>query len=124
MALDFPFVNNKCYSNYEACPLKLTNKKGCFLLMQNDGNLVVYDDNHSPLWASNTQGKGIPKYRYVMQQDGNLVVYDQLNNALWASNTQGKGAGPYTLTLTNQCTLVITDAFNDITYSNCGCSKP
>ena len=59
--------------------------------MQDDGNLVLRDQQESAraIWASNTQGKG--GYAAVFQPDGNLVVYDQGRNALWASNTQGLG---------------------------------
>ncbi|UJR19098.1 hypothetical protein I4U23_022229 [Adineta vaga] len=43
-------------------------------IMQEDGNLVVYDQHETPTWASDTNGKGANPYRLVMQDDGNLVV--------------------------------------------------
>jgi len=118
------YINNKCFSaiNNGVCPITLSNKRDCNLIMQGDGNLVIYDPNDSPIWASNTEGKGTPKYKYIMQQDGNLVIYDKFQNPIWASNTRGVGKAPYTLTLTNNCTITITDKNNRITYSNCGCS--
>ncbi|MEV7187051.1 hypothetical protein [Kitasatospora sp. NPDC093102] len=47
------------------------------LIMQSDGNLVVYYNYNYPSlmkvgWAMNTQNCG---YKAVMQSDGNLVVY-------------------------------------------------
>jgi hypothetical protein len=56
------------------------------LVMQNDGNLVLYQSG-TPLWATGTNGMG--GYDAVMQNDGNLVVYTQSGTPLWASNTVG-----------------------------------
>lgn len=52
--------------------------------MQKDGNLVVYDKQHHPRWATNTYGK--PGARLYLQTDGNLVVY-QGKTALRHSHT-------------------------------------
>jgi hypothetical protein len=59
------------------------------LIMQTDGNLVVYrtHDNHA-LWATGTQGSDV--HRADMQTDGNLVLYHVNNAPAWASNTAGK----------------------------------
>ncbi|MFD8418275.1 protein kinase [Streptomyces sp. NPDC059466] len=59
------------------------------LIMQTDGNLVLYDESGKARWASRTQGPGNTA---VFQQDGNLVVYSAQAKPVWASNTQG-GAG-------------------------------
>ncbi|MFE3264959.1 protein kinase [Streptomyces sp. NPDC059215] len=56
------------------------------LIMQTDGNLVLYDEAGKPRWASRTQGPGNTA---VFQADGNLVVYDAQTKPVWASNTQG-----------------------------------
>ena len=50
-----------------------------------DGNLVVYDADRKPVWASNT----VPHEgsRLVVQDDGNVVIYDTGNVPLWATNT-------------------------------------
>lgn len=57
------------------------------LVMQNDGNLVIYDVYGRPTWASRTDNKGAKPHRLVMQDDGNLVIYDGNNRPTWASNT-------------------------------------
>ncbi|PSL48279.1 D-mannose binding lectin [Chitinophaga niastensis] len=55
------------------------------LIMQTDGNLVIYYYNVA-LWSSITAGN--PNInRCVMQGDGNLVLYDTGNVAHWSSNT-------------------------------------
>jgi hypothetical protein len=56
---------------------------GAFLVMQGDGNLVLYDTSKAR-WSSQTQGN--PAARAVMQSDGNLVIYTPTDRALWASN--------------------------------------
>ncbi|WP_394837342.1 hypothetical protein LVJ94_10585 [Pendulispora rubella] len=56
------------------------------LIMQSDGNLVLYQGN-TALWASGTAGQ--PSYGAYMQGDGNLVIYSGLPRALWASGTAG-----------------------------------
>lgn len=60
------------------------------LVMQEDGNLVVYDESDKPRWASHTDGN--PGAYATFQLDGNLVVYDEDNEPLFASGTDGKGA--------------------------------
>ncbi len=58
------------------------------LVMQADGNLVLYTKNRA-LWATNTDGN--PGARATMQTDGNLVVYTSAGKAIWASSTVGTG---------------------------------
>jgi len=64
------------------------------LVMQRDGNLVLYDRRRHPLWASNTEGQRVEKC--IMQRDGNLVLYLRNGQPVWASNTAGK-PGSYLL---------------------------
>ncbi|RDD86681.1 serine/threonine protein kinase [Streptomyces parvulus] len=54
------------------------------LLMQEDGNLVAYDERNQPTWASRTSGEN---YKAVFQEDGNLVVYTADDKPVWATNT-------------------------------------
>ncbi len=64
------------------------------ILMQSDGNLVLYDLWNltsegwwTALWYSNTYNN--PGARLAMQADGNLVVYSSANSPLWNSETWG-----------------------------------
>jgi len=64
---------------------------GHVLVMQGDGNLVMYAGN-VPLWASNTRGFG--GAWAVMQGDGNFVVYwldYSGQHALFSTGTNGRG---------------------------------
>jgi hypothetical protein len=54
------------------------------LIMQGDGNFVLYDENGRARWATNTVGRGAYA---TFQTDGNLVVYDAAGRPVWASNT-------------------------------------
>lgn len=57
------------------------------LKWQDDGNLVLYKNGSTPIWASQTQGTGA---KFTFQDDGNLVIYDSANSPIWASNTNNK----------------------------------
>jgi len=56
-------------------------------MQQADGNLVMYDNQQKPLWASGVVGH--PKAFLAVQDDGNAVIYDATNNPIWATNTNG-----------------------------------
>jgi hypothetical protein len=51
------------------------------LIMQEDGNVVLYDMAGSPLWWSNTYGWLNSSLR--LTDDGNLIVYSPGNQVLW-----------------------------------------
>ena len=56
------------------------------LVMQQDGNVVLYNPSGVAIWSTNTWGEG--GQVFIMQSDGNLVLYGD-NGALWASQTAG-----------------------------------
>jgi Cysteine-rich secretory protein family len=59
------------------------------LIMQPDGNVVLYNSQSRPLWSTNT-GRGMIDPRgFVMQTDGNLVLYDTSGQPRWTSHTEG-----------------------------------
>src|SRR5215472_581328 len=58
------------------------------LIMQGDGNLVLYrTDNGKAMWSSSTSGQ--PVTYAIMQADGNFVCYDADGHAHWATGTNG-----------------------------------
>jgi hypothetical protein len=57
------------------------------LVMEDGGDLAIYDETNRLRWSSGTAGRG---YRAVFQADGNLVVYDQNWTGLWTSGTAGR----------------------------------
>ena len=60
------------------------------LRLQEDGNLVVYEDC-KPAWQA--QGAWPNGYRAIMraimQDDGNFVLYNKDSKPIWTSNTNG-----------------------------------
>ena len=62
------------------------------LVMQQDGNLVQYDNRGRPVWASNSWDyfKQNELYYCIIQSDGNLVIYNNKHKAKWSSNTWNK----------------------------------
>lgn len=63
-------------------------KSGTMLVMQTDGNLVLYASNGQALWSSRTNNRN--GYQTVLQSDGNFVLYDNTGRPIWASNTAGR----------------------------------
>lgn len=64
---------------------QLTSKNGMYnLIMQSDGNLVLYQNKTKPLWASNTQrGKGV--YKVQIALNGQLFIIDENNMVIWST---------------------------------------
>lgn len=58
------------------------------LMMQSDGNLVLYGPGYHVLWANNENGN--PGAYLGLQSDGNIVEYSSSGHALWATNTGGQ----------------------------------
>jgi D-mannose binding lectin. len=74
--------------------LKIDEKYYCpngssYVVMQSDGNLVVYRSNGEAAWSSDTHDNAGATCQ--MQQDGNLCVY-QGKRCIWASGTRWAGA--------------------------------
>jgi hypothetical protein len=83
------------------------------LIMQGDGNLVLYACSHA-LWSTKTGGHS--GAFAIMQTDGNLVVYPASGPALWATPTQGH-PGAY-LAVQDQGNLVIYPTSGSFLWTN------
>ena len=58
--------------------------RGYRVIMQRDGNLIVYDDKSEPVWTSKTQFQG----EYLMcRDDGSMAVFSWSGKAVWSANT-------------------------------------
>jgi hypothetical protein len=64
----------------------LRSGNGHLLLLQFDGNVVLYSSKHVAIWSTNT--RGYEPVQFIMKGDGNLVLYST-NGQVWASNTSG-----------------------------------
>jgi len=56
-----------------------------YSIFQSDGNLVVYNSVGQPKWNSHTAGN--PGSTLVVQDDGNLVIYNSARIAIWNSQS-------------------------------------
>ncbi len=102
--------------NYGLCENKISSST-IDLVMQDDGNLVIYDKKDGSVkWSTGTNGKGTPPYRLMMQTDGNLIVYDNNNTVLWATSTNGQGGNM--LTLTDDKNVIMTSPSNKKIWSS------
>lgn len=87
----------------------LTSPNGLYrLVMQADGNLVLYSDSRA-IWSAVTTGH--PGAIAVMQADGNLVIY-QDRRAVWSSGSARGGRAGYYLFLESDGNLVICTPTN------------
>ncbi|MFJ4809542.1 hypothetical protein [Streptomyces longwoodensis] len=63
-----------------------------YLIMQGDGNLVLYCTTPAGKYLWDTATDGNPGAYAVFQEDGNLVVYTKEDIPIWDSGTWGRGA--------------------------------
>ncbi len=80
------FPNNAIWSTFSNIGSFNFNRPYC-LLIQDDGNLVIYDSNDKIVWTSGFGQRGLPPHKLWMQGDGNLVLYDKFNNHIWSTGT-------------------------------------
>lgn len=73
-------VNETLYSNQSMYSNLNSNR----LIMQSDGNLVLYGGDGRARWWT---GTGVAGSRLILQSDGNLVIYTLGNVAVWSTQT-------------------------------------
>lgn len=67
--------------------------KNAKLIMQADGNLVVYDGSNTPKWNSETHpyhnakfnNKNIKPVKLVLENDGKLNLYNAAGSVVWSN---------------------------------------
>jgi hypothetical protein len=85
------------------------------LVMQGDGNLVIYSQTNRALWASNTAGN--PGAHAEFNGAGDLAVYASSGNRLWSTNTAGAAIGG-TLTFQTDGNLVIRNDTGGVVWAS------
>ncbi len=75
------------------------------LVIQGDGNLVLYKAGVGAIWANYVFGSG---HVLAMQTDGNLVVYNAAGTAVWNTGTWGR----------NGATLMVQNDGNVVIYNH------
>ena len=78
------------YRNSDGAALWASNtngKGGSRVIMQEDGNLVIYKSTGESVWASNTNGSSNYYASLAVQTDGNVVIYRSGGGVAWATNT-------------------------------------
>jgi len=90
------------------------------LVVQGDGNLVLYDRNNGVKWASGSFGGADNNgdNTLIMQPDGNLVLYNKKSRPIWSTGTYRRGQAPYTLSVQNNATISIVDGTGSILWKN------
>eukprot|EP00960_Hanusia_phi_P007926 227291-Hanusia_phi.AAC.1 len=90
-------------SGTRVCSSQLLSDNGRYLLvMQDDGNLVLYELAstpatsslvHAAIWNTQTNGHGHGPYTLTLQSDSNVVLYDSARQVLWTVGVVGWGDG-------------------------------
>ena len=86
------------------------------LILQGDGNLVLYSPSRA-LWSTGTVGQG--GVRLIMQSDGNLVLYRANWTAVWNSQTSGHGPSKI-IPQTDGNLVIYTTAWQPTWYTSTG----
>jgi hypothetical protein len=87
------------------------------LIMQTDGNLVVYEDPngaHTPIWASNTWLSGATKAKMTL--DGALVLSNDAGDVIWSSQWPNRPAA--FLALREDGNLVVYEPAKYVAWSS------
>ena len=58
----------------------ISSSPGNYLVMQSDGNLVLYDINNNWVWDTETSGKGLGPFELTLAADGTLSILDDGTN--------------------------------------------
>ena len=95
--------------------LKSINRK-YRLVMQTDGNLVLYRNDGVVKWHTHTHGKGCPPYILAMQSDNNLVIYAYGSKHTWHTHTHGRGAAGAKAILQDDGNFVIYDGQQNVLW--------
>ena len=109
----FDLKNGQYLMNGQA----LVSNNGRFkIVMQDDGNLVIYIDSckickraETPIWASRSQHKGYAPYKLVMQGDNHLCIYSACGACIWANGMHGKGRGKVEARMQDDGNFVVYD---------------
>ena len=91
------------------------------LLMQGDGNLVLYSGSRA-LW--NTRTSGHPGAFFRLQADGNLVVYSAAGRPLWSSGTSVPRGNAPAPGYGNPVTLMLQSDGNLVLYRIANSGRP
>ncbi|MGA3354216.1 MAG: phosphodiester glycosidase family protein [Acidimicrobiales bacterium] len=90
------------------------------LVMQRDGNLVLYGES-LPIWASSTASH--PGATARMRRDGNLVIF-QGSDSIWSSGTDRAGDAGSVLVLDNGGAMIIDSRAGKALWRTVSLSPP
>lgn len=84
------------------------------LLMETDGNLVLYSSSGHALWSTRTSGT---RAHLVLQTDGDVVLYNSTGHALWSTHTAGSG-NSNVFALESNGNIVLLNAAHHVLWSS------
>eukprot|EP00818_Percolomonas_sp_WS_P008313 CAMPEP_0117442996 /NCGR_PEP_ID=MMETSP0759-20121206/4455_1 /TAXON_ID=63605 /ORGANISM="Percolomonas cosmopolitus, Strain WS" /LENGTH=1529 /DNA_ID=CAMNT_0005234933 /DNA_START=403 /DNA_END=4992 /DNA_ORIENTATION=+ len=60
-------------------------KEGWVVRLQEDNNLVMFDDSSNVMWSSKSTGMGIGKANLYLEDNGELQIVDAVGTTLWSA---------------------------------------
>lgn len=91
MQTDGNLVERRVAGNVAIWTSRTAGRPGAGLIVQTDGNVVVYPRTGRAVWSTRTSGSGVT---LSIQDDGNLVVRASSGRALWTSGADRPTAPP------------------------------
>lgn len=91
MQSDGNLVERRVAGNAAIWTSRTAGRAGAGLIVQTDGNVVVYPRTGRAVWSTRTSGSGVT---FSIQDDGNLVVRASSGRALWTSGADRPTASP------------------------------
>jgi hypothetical protein len=111
------FVNQRLGGNEHLTVAGKNSTCNFRLLMQWDGNLVVYRLPSTPIWSTRTGGRGVSFV--TLQGDRNVVVYLARGGFSWMSRTQIAGGDPKAkLEILPNGLLVLKNGAGNVVWNN------
>lgn len=92
-----------------------SNDNSHFIVMQGDGNLVVYTSAGVPIWASGTHGNW--NSVCILNNNGNMIIDNQSGQRIWETNTEGQ-IDTYSLEFSNSGAFRIVNSSNNVIWES------
>ena len=101
--------------------VKYSDNREYFLILENDGQLGIFNQNETKLWSSGPTASG--SSYLIMQADGNLSIYNKTSNNKNVWSTKSNGLDRTHASIDNDGVLRVWNKLNQIVWSSSNSPK-